>query len=70
MSSPREGFYETSLGKQLEEAEYFFTTIFALEMVLKIVAMGFIVGKGTYLRDGKAFTAGAGVVFSWILLFC
>jgi len=29
-----------------------FTYVFAAEMALKIVAMGFVIGEGTYLKDG------------------
>lgn len=33
-------------------ANFIFTAIFALEMVIKIIAMGLIVGRNTYLRSG------------------
>lgn len=32
--------------------EYFFTAVFFLEFILKILAMGFIFESNTYLRDG------------------
>lgn len=35
-----------------DNLEYFFTTIFIIEFVLKIVGMGFVLGPNTYLRDG------------------
>jgi len=35
-----------------DSSELFFTTVFALEAVFKIIGMGFVVGKGSYLRDG------------------
>ena len=36
----------------IEGSELVFTTIFTLEMLTKVVAMGFLVNKGSYLRDG------------------
>ena len=33
-------------------AEYFFSVIFTIEFILKIISMGFVLEKGTYLRDG------------------
>lgn len=33
-------------------AEYFFSVIFTMEFILKIISMGFVLEKGTYLRDG------------------
>lgn len=35
----------------LYETEIFFTVLFALEFVLKVVAQGFVLGRGAYLRD-------------------
>lgn len=52
MTSPRDQFDDTTLGVGLAKVEYFFTAVFTLEMVLKIVAMGFIAERGTYLRNG------------------
>lgn len=37
--------------RAVDESELVFTTLFAIEMVLKIVAMGFVLEKGAYLRD-------------------
>lgn len=34
----------------VDDTENYFTTIFVLEAVTKILAMGFIIGKGSYLR--------------------
>jgi hypothetical protein len=34
----------------VDDTENYFTTIFVLEAVVKILAMGFIIGKGSYLR--------------------
>jgi len=39
------------LNRAVEESEPVFTTLFTLEMVLKIIAMGFIWEKGSYLSD-------------------
>lgn len=36
----------------MDNVEIPFTVIFTLEAILKIIAMGFIFGKGSYLRDG------------------
>lgn len=41
----------SSRNRLLELSELPFTTIFTAECVLKIVAMGFISGNGSYLRD-------------------
>lgn len=35
----------------LYETEPFFTALFALEFALKVVAQGFVLGRGAYLRD-------------------
>jgi len=32
-------------------ADYFFTIAFIIEMVIKLIAMGFIMDDGSYLRD-------------------
>lgn len=32
-------------------SEYFFLAVYALEMVLKVIAMGFRFGEGTYLKN-------------------
>ena len=45
-------FKETETGQALIHANYAFIALFTLEMLLKICAMGFVVGKNTYLRDG------------------
>lgn len=52
MATSREQFDDTDLGKGLAKVEYFFTAIFTLECTLKIVSMGFVFEKGTYLRNG------------------
>ena len=35
----------------INTAEYVFIVIFTIEMVFKVIAFGFVVGEGTYLRD-------------------
>ncbi|GLC45300.1 Caveolin-2 [Pleodorina starrii] len=52
LSSSREGFDGTPLGRVLSDIDWVFIAIFTLEMVLKIISMGFVLKKGTYLRDG------------------
>ena len=37
--------------RAVDESELVFTTLFAIEMVLKIIAMGFVLERGAYLRD-------------------
>ncbi len=43
-----EGSWRNAL---VSSSEPVFTAIFALECVSKIIAMGFVVEKGSYLRD-------------------
>eukprot|EP00752_Nemacystus_decipiens_P001936 g1865.t1 len=43
-----EGSWRNTL---LYETEIFFTVMFALEFVLKVIAQGFVFGRGAYLRD-------------------
>jgi len=52
MSTAREEFDATELGAGLVQLEFYFLAVFALEMGLKVVSMGFFVGPGTYLKDG------------------
>lgn len=42
------------------------TVIFSLEMMMKIVAHGFLLGPGTYLKDGWNVLDGSLVLVSWI----
>tara|TARA_Y100000780_G_C13490089_1_gene341930 strand:- start:185 stop:430 length:246 start_codon:yes stop_codon:yes gene_type:complete len=37
--------------RAISESELVFTLLFTVEMLLKIVAMGLVLGKGAYLRD-------------------
>ena len=52
MSSNEPGWEKSSEGSIIFIVDYIFNAIFLLEMVVKIVAMGFFVSKLTYLRDG------------------
>lgn len=36
----------------VENAEVVFNSLFIAEFLLKTMAMGFVLGKGSYLRDG------------------
>lgn len=51
--SHQPGFEVTALAQVLNSAEYVFLIVFGTEMLLKIIAMGFIMERGTYLRNGK-----------------
>lgn len=49
-------FYDYSNGKErnnemIELLGYFFSVIFTIEAILKIISMGFLVNKHSYLRD-------------------
>ena len=41
----------TMRNKVISYFDYFFSTVFIFEAVLKIIARGFICGKKTYMRD-------------------
>jgi len=53
MQSSRPGFQETALGQSLLYSDYFFIASFALEMIIKIVALGFVTREHSYLRSGE-----------------
>lgn len=53
METNAPGFNESMLGRQLVTANYFFIAIFTIEMIIKVIALGFIMGEHTYLRNGK-----------------
>ena len=44
-------FEDSETYKVIDTAEYVFIVIFSIEMILKMIALGFVVGQGTYLRD-------------------
>jgi hypothetical protein len=42
---------ETTINKLIESTEPVFTILFGLEAIVKIIGMGFIMGRGSYLHD-------------------
>lgn len=52
--------------KIVNYAEPFFTISFTIEAILKIIAMGFIKGEGTYLKDYWNWVDFIVVVTSWL----
>ena len=44
-------FEESAWGKATAMSEHIFTGIYVVEMCMKIIAMGFVYGKGSYLSD-------------------
>ena len=48
---PQLDFEMPALNRMMEQSELFFTIMFAMEMVIKITAMGLILDKNCYLRD-------------------
>ncbi|GLC62201.1 Caveolin-2 [Pleodorina starrii] len=52
LSSGRQDFDSTRLGKALAILDYVYIGVFTWEMILKVISMGFVLRKGTYLRDG------------------
>lgn len=60
MSTNKPGFDDTTLGKNLRIAELVWLGLFTLEMVTKVLALGFVLGgKGSYLRNGEEARARA-----------
>ena len=51
MDSKVANFEKTTAGEAVNYSEHIFTAAFVMEMILKIVAMGFVVDEGSYLRD-------------------
>jgi hypothetical protein len=52
MGTNRPGLDSTSTGMSLKYINYGFIGVFTLEAIIKIIALGFILSPGTYLRDG------------------
>ncbi|KAJ7340397.1 Voltage-dependent T-type calcium channel subunit alpha-1G [Desmophyllum pertusum] len=50
----------------IDIAMFILTIMFSLEMLMKIVAHGFVLGPGTYLKDSWNVLDGILVLFSWI----
>lgn len=53
MQSNAPGFNTSSTGMALTYCDYAFIGIFMLEALFKIVALGFVFGQYTYLRNGE-----------------
>ncbi|GIL68548.1 hypothetical protein Vafri_21814 [Volvox africanus] len=68
LSSSRQDFDSTRLGQIVIKIDYAFIAVFTLEMILKIVSMGFVLKKGTYLRDGWNVLDFLVVIFSYLAL--
>jgi hypothetical protein len=54
MSINAPGFGDTDRGKVLSIIDNIFLGIFILEAALKIVALGFLMGPGSYLQNGRS----------------
>lgn len=50
-------FQETRLGRALHVLEFAFLSLFSFEMAMKILAFGFLLTPGSYLRDGNHYFA-------------
>ena len=42
----------STINTLIQTTEFIFITFFILEFIFKIIGMGFIFGKDTYLKDG------------------
>jgi len=40
------------INELVDQSEFYFTSLFITEAMIKIIGMGFITNKGSYLRDG------------------
>ncbi len=55
------GFESTRRGINLRISEYVWLGIFTVELIIRVIALGFIRGKGSYIRDSELVnTAGTG----------
>ncbi|GFH11380.1 EF-hand domain-containing protein, partial [Haematococcus lacustris] len=52
LDDPSPAFPSSTLGRNLAVANYVFIALFTVEAVLKIIALGFVLGPNTYLRSG------------------
>lgn len=43
---------QSTLNDVVNTADLVFSSIFIAEFIIKVIAMGFVIGKGTYLRNG------------------
>lgn len=60
---------KTAKNQVIDSSGRFFTSIFTVECVLKIVSYGFIMHKSAYLRDGWNWLDFIVVIIGWIELF-
>ena len=42
---------ETKFNQTMEQIGHFFTVLFAIECITKIISMGFVVHRNSYMRD-------------------
>lgn len=68
MDSNEPGFARTRRARGLRGAEWFFVIVFTVEMLLKVVALGFWEAPGSYLRDPWNVPDFIVVVMSWVSL--
>ena len=68
MDSNAPGFEETKLYSNLQILNYIFIAAFTIEMVIKVIALGFVVGQHTYLRNGWNILDFTVVCFGWLEL--
>lgn len=68
MDSNAPGFQETVLYARLSGLNYFFIAAFSIEMTIKIIALGFVLGQHTYLRNGWNVLDFTVVCFGWLEL--
>ncbi len=62
MSSNKPGFSDSTLGIAIQRANYAFIALFIAEMCCKVIALGFVVGRHTYLRNGEVCSRSATLV--------
>ena len=68
MDSNAPGFEETDLYARLLVLNYIFIAAFTIEMLIKIIALGFVLGQHTYLRNGWNVLDFTVVCFGWLEL--
>ena len=68
MDSNRPGYEETELYARLRVFNFLFIAAFTIEMVIKVIALGFVMGKHTYLRNGWNILDFTVVIFGWLEL--
>lgn len=67
LAMERPSISPTSIERQfLKYTNYMFTTIFTIEMLMKVIANGLVIGRQTYLRNGWNVMDGFLVVVSLV----